>query len=207
MTDTAVHQKPSEQLSGWGRIFHPGKEVLSIDLEKDSKDAVLFRGLGRSYGDSAIPPADKPVVVATPLADKIRFFDRETGRLRAEAGLSLYELNRLFLRENWFVPVTPGTQYVTLGGMVAGDVHGKNHHVAGCFGEHVHVLKIRVADGRIIECSPENEAELFYATLGGMGLTGHILEVEFSMKRISSPWIWQETRRIKGIDAFIVELK
>jgi FAD/FMN-containing dehydrogenase len=207
MAETATQQKNSEQLSGWGRVFYPGKQVLSADLEKDSKNAVLFRGLGRSYGDSAIPPADKPVVVATPLADKIRFFDRETGRIRAEAGLSLYELNRLFLRENWFVPVTPGTQYVTLGGMVAGDVHGKNHHVAGCFGEHVRALRMRVADGRIIECTPESEPELFFATLGGMGLTGHILEVEFDMKRIPSPWIWQETRRIKGIDEFIVELK
>ncbi|HET7153084.1 MAG TPA: FAD-binding oxidoreductase [Candidatus Kapabacteria bacterium] len=207
MTHTATQQKNTEQLSGWGRVFLPGKEVFSVDLEKDSKSAVLFRGLGRSYGDSAIPPADSPVAVATPLADKIRFFDRETGRMRAEAGLSLYELNRLFLHENWFVPVTPGTQYVTLGGMVASDVHGKNHHVAGCFGEHVHALKMRVADGRVIECSMENEQELFLATIGGMGLTGHILEVEFSMKRIPSPWIWQETRSIKNVDEFIVELK
>jgi FAD/FMN-containing dehydrogenase len=200
-------QNTLEQVAGWGRIFRPGRVVYSHDLEADSRQAVLFRGLGRSYGDSAIPPPSKPVVVATPLADRIRFFDRNTGRLRAEAGLSLHALNRLFLREGWFVPVTPGTQYVTLGGMVAADVHGKNHHVEGCFGEHVKSLRLRVADGRAIECSGEREAELFWATIGGMGLTGHILEVEFTMRRIPSSWIWQESRRIVGIRAFVDALK
>src|SRR5690606_38274287 len=135
---------------------------------------VLFRGLGRSYGDSAVPPATHPVVVSTRFADRIRFFDRETGSRRAEAGLSLHTLNRLFLAQGWFVPVSPGTQFVTLGGMVAADVHGKGHHVDGTFGNYVESLLIRVADGRTIECSPDNEPELFWATIGGMGLTGHI---------------------------------
>src|SRR4051794_5207422 len=79
----------TESISGWGRLRHPGRIIPSTDLERDSRDAVLFRGLGRSYGDSAIPPPSSPVVVATPLADKIRFFDRSTGLIRAEAGLSL----------------------------------------------------------------------------------------------------------------------
>jgi len=194
-------------LSGWGRIFRPGHSVYAHDLEKASRQAVLFRGLGRSYGDSALPPASEPVVVATPLADKIRFFERETGLIRAEAGLSLHELNRLFLRQGWFVPVSPGTQFVTLGGMVAADVHGKNHHVDGCFGDHVESIKMRVADGRIIECSMDHETELFLATIGGMGLTGHVLEVEFRLRRVPTPWIWQETRRIGGIESFIGALK
>jgi FAD/FMN-containing dehydrogenase len=197
----------SNRLSGWGRIFAPGRSVTSCDLETDSRDAVLFRGLGRSYGDSALPPPSHPVVISTPLADKIRFFDRATGLFRAEAGLSLHEINRLFLREGWFVPVSPGTQFVTLGGMVASDVHGKNHHVDGCFGEHVEALKMRVADGRVLECSMTCEPELFRATIGGMGLTGHILEVEFRLRRIPSPWIWQESRRIGGIEEFVAALK
>lgn len=197
----------SQPIMAWGRISRPGVPVDSTDLEADSRDAALFRGLGRSYGDSALPSAPDAKVVSTPLADKLRFFNRETGLLRAEAGLSLFALNRLFLNEGWFVPVSPGTQFVTLGGMVAADVHGKNHHVDGCFGQHVTALKLRVADGRIIECSPQRESELFWATIGGMGLTGHILEVEFKMVKIPSPWIWCETRRVHDIEAFVSALK
>lgn len=207
VTQHETSEPPAGKISGWGRIFHPGHAVLTADLEKASRNAVLFRGLGRSYGDSAIPPESRPEAVATLLADKIRFFDRETGRIRAESGLSLMTLNRLFLADGWFVPVSPGTQYVTLGGMVASDVHGKNHHVDGCFGEHVDALKIRVADGRIVECSMERERDLFLATIGGMGLTGFILEVEFHMRKIPTAWIFQETRRVGNIEAFIAQLK
>ena len=210
MTNDPSHvpQTPTPvPVSAWGRISLPGIGVDSSDLEHDSLNAQLFRGLGRSYGDSALPASPSSVVVSTPRADRIRFFDRETGWLRAEAGLSLYTLNKLFLRQGWFVPVSPGTQFVTLGGMVAADVHGKNHHVDGCFGPHIRVIRLRVADGRIIECTPDHEAELFRATIGGMGLTGHILEVEFSMVRISSPWITSQTKRVNGIEEFITALK
>jgi len=194
-------------IMAWGRISMPGRSVDSTNLEADSQDAALFRGLGRSYGDSSLPSTPEAKVVSTPLADNLRFFDRDRGVLRAEAGLSLYTLNQLFLREGWFVPVSPGTQFVTLGGMVAADVHGKNHHIDGCFGQHIVALKLRVADGRIIECSADRESELFLATIGGMGLTGHILEVEFRMVKIPSPWIWCETRRIEGIEDFVAALK
>ncbi|NNE06939.1 MAG: FAD-binding oxidoreductase [Gemmatimonadetes bacterium] len=195
------------RIAGWGRQFAPGREEFSAELREASEGAVLFRGLGRSYGDSAIPPASEPVVVATPLADRILSFDRETGILRAEAGLSLKALNELYLRRGWFTPVSPGTQFVTLGGMVAGDVHGKNHHVAGCFGQHVLALTMRLADGRIVSCSRDENADLFLATIGGMGLTGHILEVTFTMKRIASPWILQETEKIDNLDAFMAGLQ
>lgn len=195
------------ELTGWGRQLLPGRELVSQDLENDSKKAVLFRGLGRSYGDSSIPPSRCGYAINTRFADRLRFLDRQTGILRAEAGLSLLEINRLFLRDGWFVPVSPGTQYVTLGGMVAADVHGKNHHRAGSFGEHVRCIKLRVSDGRIVDCSEKNEPDLFHATIGGMGLTGHILEIEFFLQRIPSPWIWQETIRIDGIEEFIHALQ
>ncbi len=194
-------------LSGWGRLARPGREVLSEDLERLTEGKVLSRGLGRAYGDSALPPPGELDVATTVLADRILSFDRDTGLLRAEAGLSLAELNRLYLAKGWFTPVSPGTQFVTLGGMVAADVHGKNHHVEGCFGAHVTRLRMRVADGRILECGPEEEAELFWATVGGMGLTGHILEVEFRMKRVPSPWIQGESMRVADIDEFIARLK
>jgi FAD/FMN-containing dehydrogenase len=114
---------------------------------------------------------------------------------------------RVFLKRKWFPPVSPGTQFVTLGGMVAADVHGKNHHVAGTLGAHVHELLVRVADGRIVRCSPSVEPDLFWATIGGMGLTGHILEVSFRMQRIPSPWILEERRRFRDLDALIEALK
>lgn len=194
-------------LAGWGRIGRTGVLVESANLARDSTYATLFRGLGRSYGDSAVPARDHDLIVATPPSDRILSFDRATGLIRAEAGLSLKALNDLFLPQGWFVPVSPGTQFVTLGGMVAADVHGKNHHVAGTFGAHVRSLLIRVADGRLIECGPEREAELFWATVGGMGLTGHILEVEFKLDRIETPWIWSESRRIESLAEFTAALK
>jgi decaprenylphospho-beta-D-ribofuranose 2-oxidase len=194
-------------LSGWGRIPVPGREVRSEDLESLTRDAVLCRGLGRSYGDSSLPPPSHPVVAGAALADRILSFDPATGVLRAEAGLSLRDMNRIFLPRGFFTPVTPGTEFVTLGGMVAADVHGKNHHRAGCFGNYVRALRMRVADGRIVECSREVEPDLFRATVGGMGLTGHILEVEFPLIRVPSPWIVMESERIADIDQFIAGLK
>jgi FAD/FMN-containing dehydrogenase len=181
--------------------------VRSEDLEELTRDAVLTRGLGRSYGDSSLPPASHPLVAATPLADRIRSFDEATGILRAEAGLSLREINRLFLPRGFYDPVAPGTQFITLGGMVAADVHGKTHHQAGSFGRHLLALKMRVADGRILDCSREVEPELFRATVGGMGLTGHILEVECRLARVPSSWLWLETERIPDLERFVDALK
>lgn len=194
---------PQTPILGWGLVGAPGSERKSEDLVAITRDVPLSRGLGRSYGDSAVPPPSQPVVATTTLADRLLSFSHETGELRAEAGLSLYELNRLFLPHKYFVPVTPGTQFVTLGGMVASDVHGKNHHVSGCFGEHVLSLRMRLADGRIVDCSPSEHPDLFHATIGGMGLTGHILEVGFRMARIPSPWIYQETERLSGLDTLL----
>lgn len=194
-------------IAGWGRIKVRGRELRAENLERATERAVLSRGLGRSYGDSSLPPESVGEVVSTVLADRLLAFDPETGLLRAEAGLSLFTLNRILLPRGFFVPVTPGTQFVTLGGMVASDVHGKEHHVRGCFGEHVTRLKMRVADGRVLYCSDEEHPDLFRATLGGMGLTGHILEVEVRMLRTSSPWIWQESTRVSNVDEYIDTLK
>ena len=202
-----MHEKTGPRLSGWGRIAVAGREVRSEDLERITRDVPLSRGLGRSYGDSSLPPPGRPVVAGSRLADRILAFDETTGLLRAEAGLSLFDLNRVFLPRGFFDPVAPGTQFITLGGMVAADVHGKSHHRAGSFGAHVTRLKMRVADGRIVECSREVEPDLFRATLGGMGLTGHILEVECRLLRVPSPWIHAESERVPDIDRFIDALK
>lgn len=205
---------PSSTLSGWGRLPAPGREVLSEDLAAITEGAVLTRGLGRSYGDAALPPPGVREIPASPLADRLLAFhpegsgsDARTALLRAEAGLSLERIVRTFLPRGWFVPVTPGTRSVTLGGMVAADVHGKNHHVAGTIGRHVTRLTLRLASGEIVSCSREHESDLFRATLGGMGLTGHILEVELRMVRVPSPWIEAESFPVPDVVAFVEALK
>jgi FAD/FMN-containing dehydrogenase len=194
-------------LTSWGGFVARGSERLSENLERITVGATLSRGLGRSYGDSSLPASETAEIAGTVLADRILSFDESTGIIRVEAGLSLRELNRLLLPRGWFTPVSPGTMFVTIGGMAAADVHGKNHHRDGCFSKHVRRLKMRVGDGRIVECSREHERDLFRATIGGMGLTGHILEVEFQMMRVPSPWILCETERVSNIDAFISGLK
>ncbi|MFO0667613.1 MAG: FAD-binding oxidoreductase [Polyangiaceae bacterium] len=197
--------KGSEEptLSGWGRVPAPGKELLGEDLEKLTRGATLSRGLCRSYGDSSLPARASDKVAATRLANRILSFDPKTGVIRVEAGVSLAELLRLYMPLGWFPPVTPGTKFVTIGGMVASDVHGKNHHCEGCFGAHVRSLRIRLASDDIVECSPDKDADLFYGTIGGMGLLGHILEVEFVLHRIPTSWVWMESERVPTIDEFL----
>ncbi len=200
-----------ETLSGWGRLAAPGREIVGEDLAALTQGMPLSRGLGRSYGDASLPPAARPVVVGTRLADRILEFDSTSGMLKAEAGLSLRSINELFLPRGWASPVLPGTQDITIGGMVAADVHGKNHHVDGTFGQYVECLSVRLPARkgdreRVVSCSREHHDELFRATLGGMGLTGHILEVDVRLQPIPSPWVWAETEAVSNLDAFLAAL-
>lgn len=207
MTVPGARQDQRLGLSGWGRTFLPGVEERSEDLARTSVDYPLSRGLGRSYGDASLPAPGDRRTLGTTLADRILSFDEETGVLRAEAGFCLAEMNRIFLPRLWFTPVTPGTKFVTLGGMVASDVHGKNHHVSGTIGRHVLSLLIRTGTGQIIECSREQDSDLFFATLGGMGLTGHILEVTLKMEKIPTPWIYTESYRVSGLGELLELVK
>jgi FAD/FMN-containing dehydrogenase len=194
-------------LSGWGRWpVVPGHELLSEDLASLTRDASLTRGLGRSYGDASLPASPSARVAGSRLADRVIAFDPDTGVLHAEAGLALRDINRTFLPRGWFVPVTPGTSFVTLGGAVASDVHGKNHHSAGTFGRHIRRLRLRAGTGAIVEASPEVEPDLFDATVGGMGLTGHMLDVEVGLRRVPSPWIAGETEYVPDLEALIERL-
>ncbi len=195
------------ELWGWGR--HPvvaARELRGEDLGKIAGRGVLSRGLGRSYGDASLPPPGA-TAIGSRLADRILSFDEKSGLLHAEAGLALAEINRLFWPRLLSSPILPGTQQITLGGMVAADVHAKNHHVDGTFGRHVERLRIALASGEIVWCSRQQERELFYATIGGMGLTGHVLEVVFRLQRIPSAWIYAETERIADLDVFLAGLK
>ncbi len=196
------------EISGWGR--HPWREADCIEgenLERASVDASLSRGLGRAYGDAALPEGPDDRVLVTPHGDRVIAFDEQSGVLRAEAGFSLGGIGAHFPRRGWFSPVSTGTRHVTLGGMVASDVHGKNHHVAGTFGRHVRALRLRTGDGRIIDCDRENHPELFLATCGGMGLTGHILEVELALEKIPSPWIFEEHERLDNLEEIFTALR
>jgi FAD/FMN-containing dehydrogenase len=195
-----------DTLTGWGRLPEPGREQVDEDFEALTIGAVLSRGLGRSYGDSSLPAVASDRIVNCRLANRIISFDAQTGVLRAEAGLTLVDLVRLMVPRGWFPPVVPGTKFVTLGGMVASDVHGKNHHREGCFGAHVRALRVRLADDRIVECSPASDADLFHGSIGGMGLLGHILEVEFAMVRIPSQWLRFERERVPSIAVFLERL-
>lgn len=198
---------PPPQLSGWGRLPVPGREIRSEDLAAVARDRPLTRGLGRSYGDASLPPAGALEVAGSALADRLLSFDPATGVLRAEAGLALREILRLFLPRGFWPPASPGTAFVTLGGMVAADVHGKSHHRDGSFGRHVRALRMLLADGSIVDCDRARLPGLFRATLGGMGLTGHILEVELTLQRVPSAWIVEERRRYDGLDQLLAALR
>lgn len=198
-----LSQRPGPRLRGWGGVSVPGVERRGEDLLAVTTGATLTRGLGRSYGDASLPPSGVEQVAGTALADRMLGFDAATGVLRAEAGLSLDALARVFLPRGWFNPASPGTRYVTLGGMVASDVHGKNHHLAGTIGAHVRSLRMQVASGDVVTASRTEHPDLFRATLGGMGLTGHILEVELALERISSPWVWRESIQVPNLDALL----
>lgn len=194
-------------LAGWGRLSAPGREVASEALVDVARKATLTRGLGRAYGDAALPAPGVEWIAGSRRADRILSFDSSTGRLRAEAGLSLDEIIRIFLPRGFWPPACPGTRFVSLGGAVAADVHGKSHHRDGSFGKHVRGVRLVLADGREVEASREQNPDLFRATLGGMGLTGHILEVELDLQRVPSSWIVQETERIVGLDEFVTALR
>ena len=190
--------KSSSKLSGWGNAIKYSTNVIALDrysiLEK-SKTPSIARGLGRSYGDSSI---NRELVHCTKKLNKVISFDKENGIIEAESGLSLKALLEIIIPKGWFIPVSPGTKYVTIGGMVAADVHGKNHHIEGSFGNHIDEI-VLVSNGKKITCCIENNKDLFWNTIGGMGLTGIIYSVRFRLKRIYSDKIIQRIVKTKNL--------
>lgn len=184
------------QLSGWGRYPRHPSEVLrpaspaAVPQLMSSRAGIVARGNGRAYGDAAIGEQASLVTLGL---DRIRAFDPGTGRILVEAGLLLADLLAIVVPRGFFPPVVPGTKFVTIGGMIASDVHGKNHHMDGSFGDHVESFTLALPDGSVITCSPTQNAELFFATIGGMGLTGTILEASFRLRPIETGWMRQQT--------------
>ena len=196
-----VMRTKTMELSGWGRyprrngrVARP-ETVGSIQFAEET--SLVARGWGRSYGDAAIP-AESGCALLTERLNRYLAFDENTGILRAEAGTTLAEVLETFVPRGWFPAVTPGTKFVSLGGCVAADVHGKNHHQAGTFGAQTTGLEIKLADGTHVTCSPAREAELFRATIGGMGLTGVITEVSFRLVPIETAFMM--TRHLPARD-------
>src|ERR1700733_3511578 len=186
----------------WGRYPNSPQEVHAVtwrdaaratwlDASREQGTTLAF-GNGRSYGDSCLA-ASGHVVQTLPI-DRLIAADWQTGVLRAEPGVTLEQILNVAIPRGWMLPVTPGTQYATLGGAIANDVHGKNHHVRGTFGRHVTRLGLLRSDQEgVLTCSPEENAPLFAATIGGLGLTGVIAWVELQMIRVRSSLIDSES--------------
>ncbi|QDK45331.1 FAD-binding oxidoreductase [Bdellovibrio sp. ZAP7] len=162
--------------------------------------SLLPRGLGRSYGDSCLN--DHGVLLSSTGLNRYIDFNQETGVLCCEAGVSFDEILQLAVPRGWFLPVTPGTKFITVGGAIANDIHGKNHHIAGNFGHHVSRFEILRSSGERLICSRNENSDLFYATIGGLGLTGFITWVEFNLTKIDSSWIDQEQIQFHSLSEF-----
>jgi FAD/FMN-containing dehydrogenase len=189
-------------VANWGNYPRVEAELKTFSNEKrlheifNETDELIARGLGRCYGDSSLGRN-----IATPVGfDRIIAFDEKSGSVTCEAGISLGDLLEIFVPRGWFLPVTPGTKFVTLGGAIAADVHGKNHHKAGNISRHVASMELMLADGSVAACSPDENEELFHATSGGMGLTGVILRATLTLKKIESAYIRQETVKAKNLE-------
>ena len=169
-------------------------------LDLPDNGLVLPFGNGRSYGDSCLN--NDGYLLDTRSLNHFIAFDQDTGILRVEAGVLLADILHLVVPRGWFLPVTPGTRFVTIAGAVANDVHGKNHHQAGTFGCHVTALELLRSDGQRLHCSPDENPEWFAATIGGLGLTGLITWVELQLKPVMNPYLQEETLRFSCLDEF-----
>ena len=206
----------TETLSGWGRTNPVTCQVVQPDsieqlqelIREAPPNSLIARGMGRSYGDAA--QLNNGTVVKLPTFDRIEL-DPNSGTVTAGAGVSLDQILRVIVPAGFFLPVTPGTRNVTVGGAIAADVHGKNHHVDGSFGNHVQRLLLVDGNGELRELTPSgrgsfDEAEFFWATVGGMGLTGVIVEATFSLIPITSSLISVDTTRYRDLESLMAAM-
>ena len=194
-------------VSSWGRLSAEPHHALSArdlpalqqTLHHRNSPGVAY-GMGRSYGDACLNPGG--TLWLTGGLDHFIAFNEDNGRLVCEAGVLLRDIQRLAVPRGWMLPVTPGTQLVTVGGAIANDVHGKNHHVLGSFGDHVLRLTLLRTNGETIECGPHERSDWFAATVGGVGLTGIITQAELQLRRTPGPWLDTETLAYANLDEF-----
>ncbi len=191
-----------QKVTNWGNFPVVEKEMKSDDSFEKIKDFILThneviaRGNGRCYGDASLGES----IFSTKKLNKFISFDRLNGIIECESGVLLSEVLEISVPQGYFLYVTPGTKFVSVGGAIASDVHGKNHHAEGCFSEYVIEFKLMIENGEIITCSREENSEKFWATIGGMGLTGIILSAKFKLKNIESAYIRQESIKAENLD-------
>jgi decaprenylphospho-beta-D-ribofuranose 2-oxidase len=190
-------------LFGWGRypvrecsVWQPTTATTLHETLTSLKSSIA-RGNGRSYGDASMNP---DATIDMRRLDRFISLDEATGTLVCEAGVLLSDIVAALVPRGWFPPVTPGTRMVTIGGMIASDVHGKNHHAAGSFCDHVDWFDLDLGDGRVERCSPSQNTDLFAATCGGMGLTGIIVRASFRMLKIETAYMRQRTVRAPDLE-------
>lgn len=209
VTSTAPTSGRRALLAGWGRAARSAAEIVEVsaDTLADAVKALpprggIARGLGRSYGDPA-QNSGGHVLRLAPSDDRLTIDDND-GTVTVGGGMGLDDLLSIIIPRGWFVPVTPGTRFVTVGGAIASDIHGKNHHRDGSFGNHITRMSLMLADTTLAELRPDeepgNDHELFWATVGGMGLTGVIVDATFRLIPIETSRMAVETRRIGDLD-------
>ncbi len=189
--------------SSWGNLLHYSQRVVPVThrfAALPDSSPLLAYGNGRSYGDVCLN--QDGVLLATRGLDRFIAFDSDSGVIECEAGVLLHDLIELILPYGWFPPVTPGTGFVTLGGAIANDVHGKNHHCVGSFCNHVLEFELQRSDGTVLRCTPEENREWFCATAGGMGLTGLIRRVRLQLRPVPGPWLGGDSQRFRTLGEF-----
>ncbi|KQM31206.1 FAD-binding oxidoreductase [Chryseobacterium sp. Leaf201] len=191
-----------QKVTNWGNYPIVEKEMKSDDSFRKIKEFILdhneviARGNGRCYGDASLGEH----IFSTKKLNKFISFDRLNGVIECESGVLLSDVLEISVPQGYFLYVTPGTKFVSVGGAIASDVHGKNHHAEGCFSEYVIEFKLMIENGEVITCSREENADKFWSTIGGMGLTGIILTAKFKLKNIESAYIRQESIKAENLD-------
>ena len=194
-----------KKLKNWGNYPIVQSDVVHFDTISSArsvcskKNHKIARGMGRCYGDASLGDH----VISTQKFNRVISFDAETGVIECQAGFSLDDVLKLSVPKGWFLPVTPGTKYVSVGGAVASDIHGKNHHKEGSFSNHILELTILCGDGKTYKCSKIEHPDLFEATCGGMGLTGLILNVKFQLKKVETAYISQKQIKASNLDELL----
>src|SRR5215469_5914520 len=200
----------SDRYLSWGRyprvkhehVHRPAwNDQLGEILRSAPSASVLPYGLGRSYGDSCLNSGRR--LIDCRRLNRFLAFDENRGVLRCESGATLSDIIDTFLPKGWFLPVTPGTSFVTVGGAIANDVHGKNHHRAGTFGGNVLGLGLERSDYGLVVCNAQQNSDMFSATVGGLGLTGLIAWADIQLKRVPGPWIEVEVVPFRSLEAFL----
>lgn len=194
---------PLTRLAGWGANVRSECSYREFEAPTDLARAIesggtLARGLGRSYGDAALNAGHR--VLGTRRLDRFLGFDEETGTLTCESGVSLGEIIRVFGPRGWFPMITPGTKFVTVGGCIANDIHGKAHHAQGSFANSVDSMTVLLASGEVVTASPTEHADLFWASFGGMGLLGVVLSATIRLRRIETTYFRQRKLHARNLE-------